>query len=216
MAVYSVYVIAAILVVLWITKASRSKYRAGRSGRKISSAQRGFAALVLTGGGFASLALFSTNFISFYSALEGLSLVTFFCIARHTLRAGAKELFLKYFCFSSFTSVLLIAGLSLLYLVTQSLDFQTIKLMLFLHKQALHGNALGESNTLALAIQLLTGAIWLVTTSFLFKLGAYPFHFLLPDIYEAGSIAFLSFYNFVLKVAYYLLLLMLIMFLFAD
>lgn len=160
--------------------------------------------------GFCGVALLSSsNLISFYTAVEGLSLVTFFLLARHASRAGSKELFFKYFCFSSYSSVLLGGGFGMLYLLTQSLDFNTIKSTGF---AANCGSILGDCLQVGATTfqQLLIVCSWLVILGFMFKLGSFPFHFIVPDLYEASSVLFLTFYNFVLK-HFYLLSLILVL-----
>lgn len=174
-----------------------------------------FLTIVILGSCFGAASLLSSNFISFYVALEGLSLATFLSISRHSLRAGSKELFFKYFCFSSFSSVLLAAGISFLYLLTQSLEFAAIKLFLFFHKFSTYTFGV-ESVTSSFTQQLLIVSLWLILLSFLFKVGSYPFQFIVPDIYEASSLLFLLFYNFIIKVFYLLVLAMLVAFIFSD
>lgn len=174
-----------------------------------------FGLLISLGVFFGCTALLSTNLMAFYASIEGLSLTTFFCIARHAARKGSKELFFKYFCFSSFASVLFITGSSTLYLVTQSIHFTTIKLVLFMHKQSLQ-SAHSSSINLEAEVQLLTLATCLIVISFLFKVGSFPFHFIVPDLYEASSVFFLMFYNFILKGFYLLLLILLVAYVFSD
>lgn len=181
-----------------------------------SSGKLDFVALVVFSFIFGLIVLHSVNFISFYSAIEGLSLATFFGISRHRLQAGAKELFLKYFCLSSFSSVLLAAGISLLYVITQTLDFGTIKLFLFFHKQTLWADYDYLSSTLSPSTVILYVSISFIMISFLFKLGAFPFHFLVPELYQATPLVFLIFYNFVLKLIYLFTLFILVLFLFSD
>lgn len=181
----------------------------------ISNSGLEFLTIVILGSCFGAASLLSSNFISFYVALEGLSLATFLSISRHSLRAGSKELFFKYFCFSSFSSVLLAAGISFLYLLTQSLEFAAIKLFLFFHKISM--STIGVEDVAAsFTQQLLFVSLWLILLSFLFKVGSYPFQFIVPDIYEASSLLFLFFYNFIIKVFYLLVLAMLVTFLFSD
>jgi NADH-quinone oxidoreductase subunit N len=61
----------------------------------------------------------SVDIIIFYISLEGLSLLTYGLIATRK-SAGAAEAALKYFINGAIASVLLIFGLSLLYMQSQS------------------------------------------------------------------------------------------------
>lgn len=153
--------------------------------------------------------IWSGDTLAFYVALEGLSLATFFLIARHVARTGSKELFFKYFCFSSFSAVLVGCGFSLLYVLTQSFSFTTTKNFIFVTElNVLPDIPLQTGHVLA--HQLLMVSCWLVLVGFMFKLGSYPFHFLIPDIYEASSTLFLILYNCVLKQFYLFAFMMLV------
>lgn len=144
------------------------------------------------------------NFIALYCGLEGLSLTTLFFLSRNFFKTGAKEVFLKYFCFSTFSSILLLSGISLIYSITFSLDFLVVRLTIF-------KNILTINNYTSIfyllyynffIILMISSSLLLL--SFFFKIGAFPFHFILPDLYNQTSILFLIFYVFILKPIYIL------------
>lgn len=146
----------------------------------------------------------SKNFITLYCGLEGLGLTTLFFLSRNFFKTGAKEVFLKYFCFSTFSSILLLSSISLIYSVTFSLDFLVIRLTIF--KNILTINNITSVFYLLyynfFIIIMISSCLLLL--SFFFKVGAFPFHFILPELYNQTSIFFLILYVFILKPTYIL------------
>ena len=88
----------------------------------------------------------SNNFVVFYIALEGVSLLSFV---------------LKYFFQSSLASILLLAGVALLFASIQDFDFMQIRYIL---SEQLHTGLTHVS-------------VLLITVALLFKVSAFPGHF---------------------------------------
>lgn len=148
----------------------------------------------------------SKNFITLYCGLEGLSLTTLFLLSRNFFKVGAKEVFLKYFCFSTFSSILFLSSISLLYSITFSLDFLVIRLTIFKSLLTVYNAAPIFYVLYHNFFILLTISAILMLFSFFFKVGIFPFHFIIPDLYNQTSTLFLIIYVFLLKPTYILTL----------
>lgn len=163
-----------------------------------------FVLLTVCGVIFGFLALCSRNFVNLYCCLEGLGLTTLFLVSRNYLRYGSKELFFKYFCFTSFSSLLFLLGLGLLYCLTTTFDFLTVKLIIFNFRNLFISTQALELTTLVLSLEysLFFLATLFIIVSFCFKLGAFPFHFIIPELYGVASIPFLIYYTLFVKPIY--------------
>jgi NADH-quinone oxidoreductase subunit N len=126
----------------------------------------------------------SVDIIIFYISLEGLSLLTYGLIATRK-SAGAAEAGLKYFINGAIASVLLIFGLSLMYMQSQSVMWTDIY-----WTGALGGNIYDEKQFIA---------VLLVLSALLYKLSAFPFHLALPDVYEGSDWLTVAIINFGVK-----------------
>ncbi len=98
--------------------------------------------------------------------------------ARHN--ASSNESALKYFVMGSFASGILLLGMALLY--------------------AGSGQLYLSGMTHPTLPALFYGGFLLVTVGFLFKIGAVPFHFWVPDVYEGAPTIFTSYMATVVKV----------------
>lgn len=85
----------------------------------------------------------------------------------------ATEFVLKYFIYIVFMEILLLVGLSLLYVSLGTLDMLVI---------------LFETNSPSTEFNfLLLFSIFLIILSFFFKIGVFPFHFYILDLYRITS-----------------------------
>jgi len=120
--------------------------------------------------------LSSNDFIIFYLCLELQSLCFYVLAGFKRDSVFSSESGLKYFVSGSFISSIFLFGCSLIYYVLGTLSLENISLLL------------SYSLTHDLNIILYIGAIFILVT-FFFKLGAVPFHFLYPDVYEGSPVS---------------------------
>jgi NADH-quinone oxidoreductase subunit N len=111
----------------------------------------------------------STGFINIYLGLELQSiafyvLATFFLNSKFSVESG-----IKYFITGSFISCVLVFSFALLYLVTGSLDLECYQNVLVFQYYNLN-------------ISLIS--VVFIIFCLLFKIGCFPFHYILCDVYE--------------------------------
>ena len=116
---------------------------------------------------------FANDFLYFYLAVEMQSLCFYVLASFQRNSEFSTEAGLKYFVFGAVISGILLLGLSLIYISFGTLNFDSIY-------------SLAHEN-----IFLFLGILFLFIT-FLFKVGAVPFHSWLPDVYD-GSILSVTF-----------------------
>jgi NADH-quinone oxidoreductase subunit N len=151
-----------------------------------------------------NLLLISVNLISFYLLLEFQS-ICFYTLAsygkknKYSFEAG-----LKYFILGSFSSVLLLFGISLLYGFTGIFYYEDLHLF-FLNLNMI------SSSTYLYTIYLFSIALMVV--GLLFKLYSFPFHFWVSDIYQGSpyvvtfffaSVPFISLFYVFIKLYFYI------------
>lgn len=133
----------------------------------------------------------SVNLISFYLLIE-LQSICFYTLAafsrknKYSIEAG-----LKYFILGSFSSVLLLFGISILYGFSGLLYYEDIS-MFFVNFNNI------EASSKLYNIYILSIAFML--TGMLFKLYSFPFHFWVSDIYQGSpflSTVFFSIFPFI-------------------
>lgn len=118
----------------------------------------------------------SSDIIIAFISLELTSLSLYILTAIDRNYKPASEAGIKYFIYGAISTALFLFGLSFLYGITGSTHFDHIAndlSTLILNKQ---------DTTLAI-----TGIIF-ITVSFMFKLGAAPFHYWLPDVYQGTKL----------------------------
>ncbi|MGI9461012.1 MAG: NADH-quinone oxidoreductase subunit N [Alphaproteobacteria bacterium] len=119
----------------------------------------------------------SGHFVTLYLGLELSSLCFYFLVSINRYDKRASEAALKYYILGAMASAIFLFGASLLYGMTGSLDFATMKdeidAML----------AAGDRGVLSLTLGLL-----FVIVGIGFKVSAAPFHFWAPDVYQ-GSLS---------------------------
>jgi len=135
-----------------------------------------------------NLLLISVNLISFYLLLEFQS-ICFYTLAsygkknKYSFEAG-----LKYFILGSFSSVLLLFGIALLYGFTGIFYFEDLHIF-FLNLSDINSNIYLHS--------IFNFSIALMLVGLLFKLYAFPFHFWVSDIYQGSPFVVTFFFSFV-------------------
>lgn len=134
----------------------------------------------------------SNHFITLYLAIELQSLSFYILTALQRKSIFSIEAALKYFILGSIASGFILFGSSLLYGILGSLNFSHLFLIIS------NINFLENSD-------ILLGLIYSITfilIGILFKIGAVPFHFWLPDVYEGSPNNITFFFAVVPKIAF--------------
>ena len=113
----------------------------------------------------------ATELITFFLALELLSMALYVLAGYHRNQARSIEAAIKYFLLGAFASALLLMGMALHWGATGSLA---------LHAAAPVGGGGQFSPALARA------GFWLILVGFAFKVSAVPFHFWTADVYDGS------------------------------
>lgn len=120
------------------------------------------------------LLLDAKDFLIFYLSLELSSFVLYLLVASKKEDILSTEAGLKYFILGSFSSILLLFGISLCYGLVGSLDFADIYMF---------GTDLNwKEGDIFLRVAFL-----FILMGLFFKLGLAPFHFWIPDVYQGSS-----------------------------
>ncbi len=137
----------------------------------------------LNPGDFYLLALFSVlgmlvltsanSLLTLYLGLELLSFPLYALVALQRHSQYSAEAAMKYFILGALASGLFLYGLSLLYGATHSLILSDIQQII------LQGSLVSQ--------QVLALALIFIAAGFAFKLGAAPFHFWVPDVYQGAA-----------------------------
>ena len=121
------------------------------------------------------LAMVSTrNLVFFFISLELMSLAVYVLVSMHRQSPMAAEAGLKYFLLGGAASAVLLYGASILYGTTGSLDVTGIR-------EAFQSQWNGHLPLLPLV------GLGLFSVGFLFKIGAFPFHVWIPDVYTGAA-----------------------------
>ena len=119
------------------------------------------------------LLFLSNDFFSLYLGVELQSFVLYVLCA-YKRDAFSSEAGLKYFVLGAFSSGILLFGVSLVYGFSGSTNFDDIYSLFYLYSEVLSSN-----------VGFLVGFIFF-SVGFLFKLGVFPFHMWVPDVYEGS------------------------------
>ena len=131
---------------------------------------------------FYSLVLFSTtgmlimiqayNLISVFVGLELMSFCFYILAGFLRKRIKSNESAIKYFLLGAFITGFLLFGISLMYGVTGSMSY---------------GKLLNDPTVLKSPVFLIGSALFII--GFFFKMGLFPFHLWVPDVYEGAPTA---------------------------
>jgi NADH-quinone oxidoreductase subunit N len=121
----------------------------------------------------------ATNLVTFFVAIETLSIPLYILCATNLRREGSLESGLKYLIVGSLGSATLLYGMAFLYGGSGSTDFSRIALALA------HGGVLGDP--------LILIGIAMATVGLAFKTSIAPFHQWTPDVYEGAPTPITSF-----------------------
>ena len=126
----------------------------------------------------------SAEFITFFLALEVMSMALYTLCGSAITKLRSSEAALKYFILGSFSSAFLLYGIALLYGLTGSTEMSVIAEQLVSHSSPIQYVALG-----------------LVLIGLIFKIGGAPFHFWAPDVYQGAPTSVTAYMAVVIKSA---------------
>ncbi len=127
------------------------------------------------------------NFAMLFIGLEIMSVALYILAGIRRTDKASNEASLKYFLMGAFSTGFLLFGITLLYGSTGSFDLAVIK-------QYIIDNPTGIS-------PMFYGGILLLLVGLCFKVGAAPFHFWTPDVYDGAPILITIFMSTVVKIA---------------
>lgn len=139
----------------------------------------------------------SYDLLSIYINLEFLSLAFYILASIKRNSEFSTEAGLKYFILGAFSSAFLLFGFTLVYSFTGLTNIQDLTTFFI-------GYSLNSINIFDKGLSL---GIFFILTSFLFKLGAAPFHYWLPDVYEGSTTSITAFFAILPKITILSLLL---------
>lgn len=128
-----------------------------------------------------TLASTFSNLLMLFLAIEIISIPQYILAGSDKKTPKSSEASLKYFLMGSFTTGILLMGITLIYGATGTFNIAEL------------GLGAGKVNTLALC------GIILVAFALSFKVSAAPFHFWTPDVYDGSPTVFTSFMATVVK-----------------
>lgn len=134
----------------------------------------------------------SNHFITLYLAIELQSLSFYILTASQKQSVFSIEAALKYFILGSIASGFILFGSSIIYILTGSLNFSNLQLLLL---------NINFFENIPFLLGLLYAIIFILSGIF-FKIGAAPFHFWLPDVYEGAPNNVTTFFAIVPKISF--------------
>jgi NADH-quinone oxidoreductase subunit N len=129
----------------------------------------------------------SGNLVNFFIGLEIMSISLYLLAGSEKKSIASNEAAMKYFLMGSFASAFLLFGIALLFGATGSLYFHDIAQYSITH--------VGSSPLIFKA------GVLLVALGMSFKVGAVPFHFWVPDVYQGSPAIITTFMITAIKVA---------------
>jgi NADH-quinone oxidoreductase subunit N len=133
------------------------------------------------------LLLGARNWIAFFVYLETLSIPGYILAALHTRKLHSIEAGLKYLMMGAFASSFLLLGITLIYGLAGSLDFETLQGVLM---------DLSSQEKLLVSVSTV-----ILLSSFAFKVALIPFHMWAPDVYQGAPTGVAAFLGSTTKVA---------------
>nr|YP_010620019.1 NADH dehydrogenase subunit 2 [Symphyocladiella dendroidea]WAX04032.1 NADH dehydrogenase subunit 2 [Symphyocladiella dendroidea] len=155
-----------------------------------------------------SLLLQAFDLLSIYLLIEFLSLTFYILTSINRNSEFSTESGLKYFILGAFTSSLLLFGFTLLYNFTGLTNLRDFLIFFTDYSSTLY-----QFTNLDFGLFL---SIFCILTALLFKLGAAPFHFWIPDVYEGALNLVTGFFAILPKIAILTLILRFVFLTFGD
>jgi NADH-quinone oxidoreductase subunit N len=142
------------------------------------------------------------NLSMLFIGIEIMSVSLYILAGTNKQNFASNEAALKYFLMGAFSTGFLLFGIALLYGATATFDLSVLKQYILAHP--------GENNPLVYA------GLMLMIIGLCFKVGAAPFHFWTPDVYEGSPTLITIFMSTVVKAAGFAAFLRLFLFCFAP
>jgi len=152
------------------------------------------------------LLLYANDFITLYLSIEFQNFIFYILLAYNRKSKPAIESAIKYFILASFMSIVMIYGISLIYGITGSFNFNDIKVFFIIFQQ--YSSLIYEFNTIMYIYIFI--AILFILMLFFFKLTIAPFYFWALDVYEGVSIVNLMLFMIISKFIFLILLIKLV------
>lgn len=127
------------------------------------------------------------NFAMLFIGIEVMSVALYILVGIRKNDFNSNEAALKYFLMGAFSTGFLLFGITLIYGATGTFDITGVKDYLINNTQAVS--------------PLFYSGILLLLVGLCFKVGAAPFHFWTPDVYDGAPILITSYMSTVVKVA---------------
>lgn len=127
------------------------------------------------------------NFAMLFIGIEVMSVALYILVGIRKRDFNSNEAALKYFLMGAFSTGFLLFGITLLYGATGTFDITGVKDYLVNNTQQVS--------------PMFYGGILLLLVGLCFKVGAAPFHFWTPDVYDGAPILITSYMSTVVKVA---------------
>ena len=127
------------------------------------------------------------NFAMLFIGIEVMSVALYILVGIRKTDFGSNEAALKYFLMGAFSTGFLLFGITLLYGATGTFDITGVREYLIANPQQIS--------------HYFYGGVLLLLIGLCFKVGAAPFHFWTPDVYEGAPILITSYMSTVVKVA---------------
>ena len=126
------------------------------------------------------------NFAMLFIGIEVMSVALYILVGIRKTDLASNEAALKYFLMGAFSTGFLLFGITLLYGASGTFDLSGLK------------SYVESSSEIS---PLFYGGVVLILCGLCFKVGAAPFHFWTPDVYDGAPILITSFMSTVVKVA---------------
>lgn len=127
------------------------------------------------------------NMVMLFLGIEIVSIPLYIMAGSNRRNSGSNEAAIKYFLMGAFATTFLLFGIALIYGATRTFDLDMMRSM---SATALQANP-----------ALVNVGLLLITVAFAFKLGAVPFHFWSPDVYQGSPTLVTAFMATVVKTA---------------
>lgn len=127
------------------------------------------------------------NFVMLFMGIEIMSVALYILVGIRKRDFASNEASLKYFLMGAFSTGFLLFGITLLYGATGTFDITGVRNYVI-------------SNTAHIS-PMFYGGILLLLVGLCFKVGAAPFHFWTPDVYDGAPILVTSYMSTVVKIA---------------
>ncbi len=132
-----------------------------------------FHALLLLASAGMMISVSSLDLLPLYLGLELTTLCSYVLVGIRVDRPNSNEAAIKYFLLGSFASAVLLMGISLIYGLSGTTEFEAIA-------SALSAPEVQQGPLLGIAVSLIAGGL-------AFKIAAVPFHAWAPDAYEGAA-----------------------------